>query len=106
MFRAMPISRFLGSAGNISAGTSRTVVDFAERHGGREKLVVYQPVADNDKLYRHCPVRSEQVGRDIDHWWRLDPPDGPSTVGRCRFCGSMKKFANSVYIKFGNLELG
>ena len=29
------------------------------------------------------------------HWWQIEPPNGPTSTGRCKRCGAEKDFANS-----------
>jgi hypothetical protein len=33
---------------------------------------------------------------DCKHYWSIDAPDGPESVGTCRLCGSKKVFINSL----------
>ena len=30
------------------------------------------------------------------HFWRIDPPTGPTSHGRCRECGETKEFRNRL----------
>lgn len=29
------------------------------------------------------------------HWWLLEAPRGPTSWGRCKFCGASKQFFNA-----------
>jgi hypothetical protein len=32
------------------------------------------------------------------HFWRIESPNGRTSVGRCKYCGDTKEFLNSVHI--------
>ena len=35
----------------------------------------------------------EPNGR-CSHYWIIDSPNGPTSVGRCKYCGAVKEFTN------------
>ena len=57
---------------------------------------------DNSKCFTsgngyHCP-ESSVTG---SHWWWIDSPDGPISVGVCRYCGEQRPFANTLEASLG-----
>jgi len=34
------------------------------------------------------------------HHWIIDPPNGPTSTGRCRLCGATKQFTNNWDINY------
>ena len=36
------------------------------------------------------------MSSECKHWWRIAPPNGPESHGRCRHCGERRIFSNSV----------
>ncbi len=38
------------------------------------------------------------------HWERITPPDGPTSIGRCVYCGREKEYQNSKWPDY-NKEL-
>jgi hypothetical protein len=30
------------------------------------------------------------------HYWIIDPPDGPTSEGRCKYCGAVAEFFNDL----------
>jgi hypothetical protein len=41
------------------------------------------------------------------HWWMIAPPSGPTSKGRCRYCGAVQRFVNYIEVRFkdGGREL-
>jgi hypothetical protein len=31
-----------------------------------------------------------------NHFWKIEPQDGPTSTGYCKFCGEIKQFSNST----------
>ncbi len=31
------------------------------------------------------------------HFWLVESPNGPTSIGRCRYCGAVKELANSPH---------
>ena len=40
----------------------------------------------------------EVVESDCNHHWVIDSPNGPTSTGRCRVCGEIREFKNSIQI--------
>ena len=32
------------------------------------------------------------------HFWQIERPNGPTSVGRCKACGAVREFRNSVRV--------
>jgi hypothetical protein len=37
----------------------------------------------------------KQKERKCHHYWEIETPNGPKSLGRCRHCGEVKEFYNS-----------
>ena len=35
---------------------------------------------------------------ECTHHWIIEPPDGPISIGRCKYCDSVKEFSNGEYL--------
>ena len=40
----------------------------------------------------------EVVESDCNHHWVIDSPNVPTSTGRCRVCGEIREFKNSIQI--------
>ena len=40
----------------------------------------------------------ESVESDCNHHWVIESPNGPTSLGRCRTCGELREFKNSIQI--------
>jgi hypothetical protein len=38
--------------------------------------------------------RAEKKRGKCSHYWIIDSPNGPTSVGRCKYCGAVKEFDN------------
>lgn len=36
------------------------------------------------------------VDSDCQHYWVIEQPNGPTSNGRCKVCGSIREFKNSI----------
>jgi len=36
------------------------------------------------------------------HWWVIESPNGETSDGVCRYCGSQRQFANTLAAAFNN----
>ncbi len=41
---------------------------------------------------------TEIIESDCNHHWVIESPNGPTSVGRCRACGEIREFKNSIQI--------
>ena len=39
-------------------------------------------------------IEAPQVTEQCVHHWIIEPPDGPTSNGVCKICGSIKEFEN------------
>ena len=35
---------------------------------------------------------------DCNHHWIIESPNGPTSIGKCRACGEVREFKNSIQI--------
>ncbi len=40
--------------------------------------------------------------RECTHYWVIETPQGPTSMGRCKFCGAVSEFKN--YVPFPSWE--
>ena len=40
-----------------------------------------------------APPKS-RLRSQCSHHWVIESPDGPTSVGRCKYCGAVKEFSN------------
>ena len=38
------------------------------------------------------------LGNDCAHYWVIESPNGPTSVGACKHCGAVREFKNSIHI--------
>ena len=36
------------------------------------------------------------VDSDCQHYWVIEQPNGPTSNGRCKVCGTIREFKNSI----------
>ncbi|MCE2458710.1 MAG: hypothetical protein J4G14_13010 [Dehalococcoidia bacterium] len=36
------------------------------------------------------------VDSDCQHYWMIEQPNGPTSNGRCKVCGTVREFKNSI----------
>ena len=36
------------------------------------------------------------VDSDCQHYWVIEQPNGPTSNGKCKVCGSIREFKNSI----------
>ncbi len=36
------------------------------------------------------------VDSDCQHYWVIEQPNGPTSNGRCKVCGTVREFKNSI----------
>ena len=41
---------------------------------------------------------TEDEACDCNHYWVIESPNGPTSQGRCRQCGELREFKNSVQV--------
>ena len=41
---------------------------------------------------------AEATKPDHGHYWEIEKPNGPTSLGRCKICGEVREFKNSVQI--------
>jgi len=42
------------------------------------------------------PKAREKTEQGCSHYWRIDPANGPTSPGRCKYCGEISTFFNSI----------
>lgn len=43
-------------------------------------------------------MTSVAVSNGCPHHWVIESPNGPTSVGRCKACGTVREFKNSIQI--------
>ena len=43
-------------------------------------------------------VTSQDELTECSHFWLIDSPNGPTSIGRCQLCGDTRDFKNSVHV--------
>jgi hypothetical protein len=38
----------------------------------------------------------ETTGSDCEHFWMIESPNGPTSIGTCQHCGDKSEFRNSM----------
>jgi hypothetical protein len=46
--------------------------------------------------------RLSRVKRECIHYWVIETPQGPTSMGRCKYCGATSEFKN--YVPFPSWE--
>jgi hypothetical protein len=41
---------------------------------------------------------SMETEDDCNHYWMIESPNGPTSVGECKVCGVVREFKNSIQI--------
>ncbi|MBM3939400.1 MAG: hypothetical protein FJ318_00625 [SAR202 cluster bacterium] len=40
----------------------------------------------------------ESAGNGCGHYWVIESPNGPTSKGHCKHCGTIREFKNSIQI--------
>jgi hypothetical protein len=43
-------------------------------------------------------VEVEEEEADHGHHWMIESPNGPTSIGTCKVCGTLREFKNSIQI--------
>ena len=49
----------------------------------------------------HRKIGPDGTGDGCPHFWKIEPANGPVSLGRCRYCGMKRGFRNSVDVRLG-----
>ena len=40
-------------------------------------------------------MENKNNNQTCKHYWRINTPDGPTSIGKCKYCGEEREFVNN-----------